>query len=444
MKNVINYNHNFLYSGYGNPKHYAISAAVGSLIAGIGAAVGGGATAISQYATNSDNQELTREGWDRQEREAARQRIFNRDEAEKAREYYSEEAVMQRRESVGLNTAMVASESATSGPSASGSPASLNAPIPNQAPNIGAVGTAISDAISNYFGFKSTESEIAKAGAETQRLYQDVAFHRVADNMNLRIISTNLSNLQKAGELTDAQIKQVQTLIDAEKHKISSAKVALYNDFMSTRFAGLNYAVNAVQGMHMIEVDYQKMNQYTMELRARIGMYKASHHTEWKSRAKGVLNGNTSEGKDVNQQDGWQKKWQLHGVYDAGTNAHVNAPFVAGLDVHANVEVGGQYGKDSHHNTSETTSQLRMNGYSDEYEEYFVNTRAGQLLCELDACTAELDDVVNQRGRYSKGDWRELRNLLTERIIEINTSYDTWEMLYYNPAHQSTLSSMGQ
>lgn len=435
MKNLINLNENIQSYGFAPPKYYALSSltALGGL-AGIGSVVSGGssiagtaANVAMQAQTNAMNERLTREGWDRQSDEAEKAREFNANEAEKAREYYSESEQVKRREDAGLNTAMVASNSATTGASASGSPASLSSPIPAQSPQID--GSALGDALSNYFGFKTAESNISKAGAETKRLYQQIEFEKASNKINLNILNTTLDNLSKAGELTSKQIEQAQTTINAEKHKVSIAKVGLFNEWMSDRMSSINQTFNSVNGLHIIEVNYEKLSLYTQELRARLHMFKTETYTQWRKRLSATDNRNVTEGRDFNQQDGSSSKWNLGGELSAKAGNGI---------IGGSVNVNGGYESSSSSVTSQGTSSSVNTGYSEQFEEYFVDTRAGQLLCEVDACVSELDDVINKRGKYTTGDWRELRNYLINRITEINTSYETWEMLYYNKAHTST------
>lgn len=420
----LNFTHDIRFSGYGSRRHFAIGLGIGSIASSVGGSV---ANAVMQAETNAMNERLTKEGWDRQAEEAQIARDFNASEAEKSREYYSETEQVKRREEAGLNTAMVASNSATTGASGSVSPASISSPLPAKSPQID--GRALGDALSNYFGFKISQANISKAGAETKRLYQQIEFEKASNQINLNILNTTLDNLRKVGDLNDKQIEQAQTTINAEKHKISLAKVGLFNEWFGDRMASINQTFNSINGLHIIEVNFDRLNLYTQELRARLQMFKTETYTQWRKRLSSTDNRNVTEGRDFNQQDGSSSKWNLGGELSAKAGNGI---------IGGSVNVNGGYESSNTSVTSQGTSSSINNGYSEQFEEYFVDTRAGQLLGEVDACVSELDDVINKRGKYTQGDWRELRNYLINRITEINTSYETWEMLYYKPAHSST------
>lgn len=409
MKHIINYSQTSLFSNYGSPRHFAISAGVGAMIAGLASATAAGVNGALQYSTNSKNRDFTREGWKLQSEEAEKARDFNSEEAEKAREYYSESAIMQRRKDAGLNTALSGSESATSGPSASGSGASLSSPIPMEAPQFGEIGNALSEAIGNYFGFKQAELQGVKISSDTEKVLQDIvqdrAMHEVSINMNTQIFE----NLKRTGEEISLKNTQLRNAVRLERIHVNEVFNRFYNDWVSTQMARDNVKIEGGKFLLMYQKDRAKIMTDARNFANSLKLQKTDLEFRYGARAR------SGSSYDQNSSSTSGSQWNINGKYQASASAHGRVPMVAGVDVSAGIEIGGTYGRHGQETTAE------MVGITSSSESIFANSDVGKVISQVEGALLVLESPDSSK---------EVIDNAIDLILRANYSFEAFQMYY--------------
>ena len=409
MKHIISYSQSSLYSNYGSPKHFAISATLGSIISGVAAAAAGGMSAASTFATNSANRELTREGWKLQQEEAEKARQFNAEEAAKAREYYSEEAIMRRRASAGLNTALSGSDSATSGAVASGSPASISSPIPMQAPDLSFVGTALSQAIGNYFGFKQAEIQGGKISADTEKVLQDIVQDKAMHEVSLRMNTQMFENLKRTGEELTLKNTQLRNAVRLERIHVNEVFNRFYNDWVTQQMARDNVKIEGGKFLLMYQKDRAKIMTDARNFANSLKLQKTDLEYKYGGRAR------MGSSYDQNTSNTSGSQWNINGKYHADASAHGRVPLVAGVDVSAGIEIGGSYGRHGQETTAE------MVGITSSAESVFANSDVGKAIAEVEGALLVLE---------SPDSTQEAINNAIDLILRANYSFEAFQMYY--------------
>lgn len=428
MKHLINYNYDTLSCGYASPRkcyYYGIEAAIiGGIVGGIGAAVGGSAQAAGMAAANSDNAELTREGWDLQSKEAELARRFNAAEAAKARDYYSEVNIMKRRSEAGLNTAMVATNSATSGPAATGPAASIGAPIPMQNVGNGAAAAiqgaadTLSNAVQASIDYKkaskdieNTDANTKKTNAETQKVLDDNVRAAAINNMTLEQINLNIENALKDGTYKDLQNEGMRITLAAERQGIDKVGLDAYTSWRATKMQEANIKFEAGKFMY----DYQKSmaeiknqgKQYILQLKTQM----EDMRFKYGKRKISTSSVNQTDGVNINRQEGSNSMWNINGKVGAG--GHI--PGIA--SVHG--EISGGYQSSDSEMESQGYSTTNSMSTNDQFEEHFANTDVGRELSRAEAYMEILDSPV-----YSD----ELKKQAAEGMLNLNLSVRAWAM----------------
>lgn len=409
MKHIISYSPSSLFSNYGNPKHYAISAGLGALIAGLASATAGAVNGGLQYSANSKNEALTREGWKLQTEEAEKSRHFNADEAEKAREYYSEEAIMARRKEAGLNTAMSGSDSATSGASASGSAGSFGSPIPMQAPQFGAIGSGLAEAIGNYFGFKQADIQGKKTDAETQRILQDIVHDKAMHEVSIRMTTQNFYNLKKMGEELDIKNAQLRNATRLEHLHVNEVFNRFYNDWVTIQMAKDNVKIDGGKFILMYEKDRAKIMADARNFANSLKLQKTDLQYKYGGRAR------IGSSYDQSSSETNGSQWNINGKYHAEASAHGRVPMVAGVDVSAGVDIGGSYGRHGQETTAE------MVGITSSSEASFANDEVAQIISRVEGALIVLESPDSSD--------EVIRNAI-DVILRANYSFEAFQMYY--------------
>lgn len=409
MKHIVNYWQSFHLCGYGNPKHYTIGLGLGSMIAGLASATAAGVNGGLQYAANSKNEKLTREGWKLQTEEAERARQFNADEAEKAREYYSEESVMERRKNAGLNTALSGSDSATSGASASGSAGSIGSPIPMQAPQFGDIGTALSEAIGNYFGFKQADIQGQKMKAETAQILQDTIHDRAMHEVSIRMTTQNFYNLQKMGEELSIKNMQLRNATRLEHLHVNEVFNRFYNDWVTIQMAKDNVKIDGGKFILMYEKDRAKIMADARNFANSLKLQKTDLQYKYggRSRVGSTFDQSTSETEG--------SQWNINGKYHADASANGGMPGVAKVGVSAGIEIAGGYSSSQQGTTAE------MVGISSSSEASFANEEVAQIIARVEGALIVLESPDSSD--------EVIRNAI-DVILRANYSFEAF-MMYY-------------
>lgn len=409
MKHIISYSQSSLFSNYGNPKHFTVGLGLGSMIAGLASATAAGVNGGLQYAANTKNEKLTREGWKLQTEEAQRARDFNSDEAEKAREYYSEEAVMERRKKAGLHTALSGSDSATSGAVASGSAGSLGSPLPMQAPQFGDIGTALSQAIGNYFGFKQAEIQGGKISVDTEKVLQDIVQDKAMHEVSLRLNTQMFENLKRTGEELTLKNTQLRNAVRLEKIHVNEVFNRFYNDWVTQQMAKDNVKIEGGKFLLMYQKDRAKIMTDARNFANSLKLQKTDLEYKYGGRAR------MGTSYDQNSSNTSGSQWNVNGKYHADASAHGRVPLVAGVDVSAGVEIGGSYGRHGQETTAE------MVGITSSAESIFANSDVGKAIAEVEGALLVLESPDSSQ---------EAINNAIDLILRANYSFEAFQMYY--------------
>lgn len=428
MKHLLNYNYDTLSCGYASPRkcyYYGIEAAIiGGIVAGVGAAAGGAAQAAGMSAANADNADLTREGWDLQSKEAELARRFNAAEAEKARDYYSEVNIMKRRSEAGLNTAMVAGQSATSGPAATGPAASIGSPIPMQ--NVGAgVGAAIqgaadtlSNAVDASINYKksakdleNTDANTKKTIADTQKVLDDNVRAAAIHNMTLEQINLQIENALKDGTFKDLQNEGMKITLAAERQGLDNVSSAMYNAWRETKMKEANIKFEAGKFMFEYQRDMAEIKNQGKQFILTLKQQKEDMRYKYGRRRIYSAGRNQTDGVNVNHQEGSNNMWNVNGKI-AGSAGFKGV-------ASASAEISGGYQSSSSEMESKGYSTTNSMSTNDQFEEHFANTDVGRELSKAEGYMEILESPV-----YSE----ELKREAAEGILHLNLSVRAWAM----------------
>lgn len=242
------------------------AAIAGGLLAAGGSVAAAGINSSAQANINAENEELTRDSWHMQERWMNEQMDFNLVEAEKARDWQSEEAAIQRdfsehqallqrqfeseeaakardwnavdaqiqrAKDAGVNpafyinngfptsnvtaggaAAQTPSVPSTSPSSAVGSP--TPAVIPKQAPNLGA--------LSHLGEIANTMSDVALKGAQTKKVNEETKSTITYNQFQAALHQAKLKVDDATSAKMFADVKQIESYIDEIHAKIAEIK----------------------------------------------------------------------------------------------------------------------------------------------------------------------------------------------------------------------------
>lgn len=412
MKSIINYNYDTLSCGYASPKKCGIEA----IIAGVGvglAATSATAQGIGAAVANKSNEKLTREGWKLQMEEAERNRLFNAKEAEKAREFYSESAIMGRRAEAGLNTAMTASESAQSGAVASGSPASLGSPIPMQ--NVGQASVSGLDtammALDVISKVRSNNVDVLLKKEQVKGAALDNMLKEVTKNVTVEMQNQTLRNLVKSGEYLDLQNSQLKQAMQIERYTANQGMMVSYQQYRLNRAQETKTRMEALQIAHGAEawqtawVAEQKRYWNDFLLRSKTASWQTGGYRDSSSTDTNTLNSNslTDKGKHSN--------WSVSG----GVSASAGFPIGASVNAH----IDGSYNSGSTERTSVGVSEISELGVSTNEREFIQNDDVAQLSLKALKLIEEYETNPNLTPHIREAMMRELENL--------NTSYQLYQ-----------------
>lgn len=417
MKHIINYWENSLSYGFGSRKHYAISAGLGAMIAGLASATAAGVGSGLQYSTNSKNANLTREGWKLQTEEAERAREFNSEEAEKAREYYSEQSVMNRRKEAGLNTALSGSESATSGASASGSAGSLSSPIPMQVPQFGEIGNALSQAIGNYFNFKQLELQGAKVSADTAKVLQDTIQDKAMFEVSMRMQNTTWQNLLKTQEHLDLQNTELKNAIRIQRLHVNEVHNQFYNEWVTREMAKNNVKIEGGKFILMYEKDLENIKLNARNFANELKLRKTDTQFKYGGRSRF---GSTFDQNNSNTEG---SQWSINGKYHYGASASAGIAGFGNVGGNTGLEIGGNYSSSQQRTTAE------MVGISSSSESTFANSEVGQILAKVEGAlmTLEAPDLSDELKRHA-----------IDILLRANYSFEAYQAYYAKLDRHST------
>lgn len=404
MKSIINYNYDTISCGFASPKKCGIEALIAGLGLGLTAATTT-AQGIGSASANATNEKLTREGWKLQMEEAERNRQFNASEAEKTRDFYSESSIMARRAEAGLNTAMTASESAQSGATATGSPASLSSPIPMQ--NVGeAAVSGLSTAMASLdvlSKVRSGNADVLLKKEQVKGIALDNMLKEVTKNVTVEMQNETLRNLVKSGKYLDLQNAQLQQAMQIERYTANQGMMISYQQFRLQRAQETKTRMESLQIAHGAEawqtawVAEQKRYWNDFLLRAKSASWQNGGYKDTINTDRESINSDSRTDK------GEDSRWNISGGVSAS----------AGLPIGANVSghVEGGYNSGSTEKTSVGVAEISETGMSTTEREFIQNNDFAKLSYKALKIIDEYENNPNLTKDIRQAMMRELENL---------------------------------
>lgn len=404
MKSIINYNYDTLSCGFASPKKCGIE----SIIAGLGLGLTAATTTaqgIGMASANATNEKLTREGWKLQMEEAERNRQFNASEAEKTRDFYSESSIMARRAEAGLNTAMTASESAQSGATATGSPASLSSPIPMQ--NVGeAAVSGLSTAMASLdvlSKVRSGNADVLLKKEQVKGIALDNMLKEVTKNVTVEMQNETLRNLVKTGKYLDLQNSQLQQAMQIERYTANQGMMISYQQFRLQRAQETKTRMESLQIAHGAEawqtawVAEQKRYWNDFLLRAKTASWQSGGYKDSLKTDRESINSDSRIDK------GEDSRWNISGGVSA------SGGFPIGANVSGHVE--GGYNSGSTEKTSVGVAEISETGISTTEREFIQNNDFAKLSYKALKIIDEYENNPNLTKDIRQAMMRELENL---------------------------------
>lgn len=404
MKSIINYNYDTLSCGYASPKKCGIEAIVAAVGVGLTAATAT-AQGVGMASANDKNEKLTREGWKLQMEEAERNRQFNASEAEKTRDFYSESSIMARRAEAGLNTAMTSSESANSGATATGSPASISSPMPMQ--NVGeAAVTGLSTAMASLdvlSKVRSTNADVLMKKEQVKGVALDNMLKEVTKNVTVEMQNETLRNLVKTGNYLDLQNAQLQQAMQIERYTANQGMMISYQQFRLQRAQETKTRMESLQIAHGAEqwqtawVAEQKRYWSDFLLRAKSASWQNGGYKDKSSTARDSINSDSRTDK------GKESSWNV----SAGVSASAGLPIGANVSAH----VEGGYNSASSEKTSVGVAEISETGMATTEREFIQNNDFAKLSYKALKLIEEYENNPNLTPNIRQAMMRELEHL---------------------------------
>lgn len=381
--------------------------------AAIGAA-GVGLNAGAQFQANAQNEELTREGWVLQQEEAEKSRQFNSDEAAKSRDYYNELSVLERRQQAGLNTAMTGSESASTGASASSSPGSISSPTPMKAVDaFSQLGPLAMEALGIYNSTRNADVDIRKKLEELRGINLDNALKEATKGITVDIQNQTLDNLKKTGEIMDLENEKVRQAMSIERQHANQARLAGWYAWRHSQLDEFNTTRDSLKTM--AEIDNYNRSFFAYQRNFYQSLSKEYKDMAYKhgERVTDTSNENTSYSSAWSNLKGTVKS--IAGSLTTSGQVEAGVPGLGKVTGRVETSVNGQYQRNSQETNGYTdTSSLGVSSQS-------MRIIEDNPLAQLSAQALAICDEY-EKGGHSK----DYVNFLMNKLMNINLSYDMY------------------
>lgn len=413
------------------------SSALGAIIQGVSsitaAGLSSGLSAGSTANANKRGVYLTREMWDKQVAEAQRNREWNAEQAALARDYYSESSVAQRMEDAGLNTALVAGNSATSGASASSSPASLGSPSPQQAADFGSLSQLGDVGLKILQGQKLSEE--TKSVAQQRYIDGEMASITLSEhiaNMRKLTADTKLTSANTSRAEFDTTIAK-SFAMQTQRAQLQQIHLFSFLKFQEQRLASNKAKFDANLAMANWETNRSQINLMARRYRddfvlnlERLRFDSGSRRISSRSGSRSV---NLSDSQNSSRTNNFDVQVGL--AVSAGVNASANAATSVGVPLVASESLGVGVGADARFGVdgslssgvsetssiSESFSDSRGMSQTDQFEERFVNTTIGKMISRCEAMIMIVEDPKSSREQVMKA---------LNEMVSIDTDFEAY------------------